>query len=244
MSGEPAAGGEVPVVAVVVEEIGGEEGKDGDGEDPLDPGEADVKRRALGKVDSEEHEADRHDSLLEGVPEVGEVEQNAVWVLAVADEESDEVGEDAENEPGIWAARTRKDDPDSGEEEEERKEEKEAAEEPEVDGSRRSALRGEGDVGGANGRIARVRVRDAERLAYGAVADLGGEKDVSVEGMAVDGEDGVAGTQAGGECFRLRVGENGFEVAAEERSARHEMAMRENANIVGDPDVDLRERHE
>jgi len=56
VGGEPALGGEVIGVAVVGEKVEWKEDGDGDDEEPLDPGDADINRRPLGKVDAEGHQ--------------------------------------------------------------------------------------------------------------------------------------------------------------------------------------------
>ena len=66
---QPLNGCEVPHLAVEVEEVCEGEEKDWDCYEPFDPRTLDVERGPLGKIDTEEHEADWHGGLGCHIPE-------------------------------------------------------------------------------------------------------------------------------------------------------------------------------
>jgi len=102
---------EIPHVSIGEEEIKGSEENDGNGNQPFDPWKLDIERRALGKIDTEEHKAKRHSSLGRDVPEESNWQEERVSNKGNVDKKRVKVAENAQDEPRIRIARAREDHP-------------------------------------------------------------------------------------------------------------------------------------
>src|SRR5579871_3268447 len=115
MGVKPAHQSEVVVVAKQLQHVEGHERNDEKDEEPLDPRETDINRRPLRKIDAEAHEAERHGGLRDDGPDDDDGHQWAKergW----GDEESVEIAQDAQDQPGVWVAGFRQNDVEACEE--------------------------------------------------------------------------------------------------------------------------------
>jgi len=233
---------EIPHVSIRKEEIEGNEDKNGDGEDPLDPWKLDIEIRTLRKVDTEEHQAKWHGGLGRNIPEEKNWQEERVRNEGGVDKKRIKVAKNAKDEPRVRIARTREDHPQPDEKAQKRQNGECKACRYRKRGELLSVDRGEADCGGLDGPCWAAAVGDGEQIAWSRVANLI-ECDLATGiGLAVDGDDGVGRLKASGTGFFAIASVIVLRIATVERQPSESIAMRKEVVVEHRTAVRMQQR--